>query len=78
MLSVTKQSLPPGTILGRRLVGEWSHLTSTERNAIYTAAFVSGETVAIKMPRDRVQGGDPKAILAVSIVLHLEGSEVSQ
>ncbi|KAF8596625.1 kinase-like protein [Ceratobasidium sp. AG-I] len=63
MIGVTKQKFLPGTILATRLVGEWNHITSTQRNAIYTAEFVSGETVALKVARDRVQGVDPSTIM---------------
>ena len=69
IMGVTNQKLKPGLILGRRLVGEPKCILTTERNAIYTANFVSGETVVLKMPQDQMQGRDPTAIFTVSLPL---------
>ncbi|KAF8596622.1 kinase-like protein [Ceratobasidium sp. AG-I] len=63
IMGVTSQKLKPGLILGRRLVGEPKRIFITERNVIYTAEFVSGETVVLKMPNDQMQGQDSTTIL---------------
>ncbi|KAF8596626.1 kinase-like protein [Ceratobasidium sp. AG-I] len=63
IMSITNQKLKPGLILGRRIVGELEHLLTTERNVIYKAKFVSGETVALKVPQAQMQGKNLTAIL---------------
>lgn len=73
ILGVTKQHFQPGMIIGRRLVGEWKFITSTQRNDIYTTEFVSGETVALKVLQDQMQGKDPGQLLSVSHVSDRDG-----
>lgn len=65
LLNITKQKLPPQTILTRHIIGEWVHIASTPRHQIYTAEYISGIKVAIKVPQDLMQGEDPKATILV-------------
>ncbi|KAF8596621.1 kinase-like protein [Ceratobasidium sp. AG-I] len=63
IMGVTKQKFKSGINLGSRLVGEPKYLLTTQRNVIFTAEYVSGEIVALKIPHNRMQGEDPKTTL---------------
>jgi hypothetical protein len=69
-MNITKRKLDPRAILGRRFVGEWNLLRSTTRYDIYTAEFVTGETVVIKALRDKIDGKDIRTQIPVCLTHH--------
>jgi hypothetical protein len=69
IMNITKRRLKPETILGRRFVDGWELVRSTARHDIYTSRFVTGETVAIKVLRNKINGKDVSTYIPVSHVI---------